>query len=291
MNIRLLRIQDTLDLEAFLSKHQAQCMFMGNNLKRAGVVYQSAPFQGEYWGHFNCLTAQMDGVIVHYWSGNVMMFAPDPEILKALTASLKMQTQRPVSGVLGPDAQAEMVIKALGISQASYDVNRKEGLYQLRLDDVNAPQILPSFEVREARAITTDLLRQWMEHYDIEALGAPKDAHLQKGAVRKVERLIQGDCWILMKDNMPVSLSAFNARFEDAVQIGPVWTPPEYRNQGFARTLLAHILMIAKKQGAQQAVLFTDHPAAIKAYQAVGFEQIGDYRLALLGEPTLLNGP
>jgi RimJ/RimL family protein N-acetyltransferase len=41
-------------------------------------------------------------------------------------------------------------------------------------------------------------------------------------------------------------------------------------------------------KGTKQAILFTDNPAAIKAYLAIGFKKIGNYRLALLEKPIKL---
>jgi predicted GNAT family acetyltransferase len=70
--------------------------------------------------------------------------------------------------------------------------------------------------------------------------------------------------------------------------VGPVWTPPEHRNKGYARLLLAYTLYQEKLKGTKQAILFTDNPAAIKAYLAIGFEKIGNYRLALLEKPIKL---
>lgn len=45
--------------------------------------------------------------------------------------------------------------------------------------------------------------------------------------------------------------------------------------------LLTNMLIQEKIKGTKQAILFTDNPAAIKTYLAVGFKKIGDYRLAL----------
>jgi predicted GNAT family acetyltransferase len=100
--------------------------------------------------------------------------------------------------------------------------------------------------------------------------------------------MILNDAWVLLLEGTPVAFSAFNARLSDMVQVGPVWTPPEYRNQGFARRLVAYTLHQEKRKGTKKAVLFTDHPAAIKAYLAIGFEKIGHYRLALLEKPIKL---
>jgi predicted GNAT family acetyltransferase len=128
-----------------------------------------------------------------------------------------------------------------------------------------------------------------MKSYDIEALGASNDETLEKSVEEHWDRRLQkNDTWVLLSNGIPVSLSGINARLEDMVQVGPVWTPPQYRNKGFARLLLAYTLMEEKRKGTKKAILFTDNLAAIKAYQAVGFKKIGDYRLALLEKPISL---
>jgi predicted GNAT family acetyltransferase len=89
---------------------------------------------------------------------------------------------------------------------------------------------------------------------------------------------------------VPVCLSAFNARLDLIVQIGPVWTPSEYRNQGFARFLLNETLHMAKDEGIEKAILFSDTPAAIRAYESIGFQKTGLFRMAILKDPIILNG-
>ena len=79
MNIRLLNKKDTKKLEAYLALYKSECMFICSNLKVAGIEYKGTDFQGEYFGYFSDnplkLTEQLEGVIVHYWNGNVMMHA------------------------------------------------------------------------------------------------------------------------------------------------------------------------------------------------------------------------
>ncbi len=95
--------------------------------------------------------------------------------------------------------------------------------------------------------------------------------------------------WALVVDGIPVALSGFNASIPQAVQVGPVWTPPPYRNKGYARLLLALTLQQAKQRGVEKAILFTHTPAAIRAYIALGFENIGSYRLAILKTPLFIS--
>ena len=90
------------------------------------------------------------------------------------------------------------------------------------------------------------------------------------------------DLWVLDHNNISRSLCGFNASLPDIVQIGPVWTPVEYRNHGYARIVVALSLLAAMKKGIKQAILFTNNLAAERAYFSIGFKKVGEYRLAIL---------
>jgi RimJ/RimL family protein N-acetyltransferase len=290
MTIKLLGTQDTQQLEEYLAPYKSECMFICSNLKASGIEYKDAAFHGEYWGSFDTLSGHLNGVIAHYWNGNIMMYASDETILGKLVSHFKNNANRPIAGILGPNTQAEYVITNLGLSSAQYNVNRCEKLYDIDLKDFKTIEIPNPFKMIQARETPLDFLTQWMGNYEVEALGAPKDSELLKRAQIKADRLREKDAWVLTHNDVPVSLSAFNARVDDIVQVGPVWTPPEHRNKGFARSVLAHTLSGEKRKGTKKAILFTDNPAAIKAYQAIGFKNIGHYRLALLKNPVHLRG-
>ncbi|MES2215113.1 MAG: GNAT family N-acetyltransferase [Pseudomonadota bacterium] len=290
MSIRLLNKQDTKLLKGFLSPHKTQCMFICGNLNVAGIEYKDAKFHGEYLGYFSDTSERIKGIIVHSWNGNVMMFAPDTEILRGLVTHLKGVIKRPIAGILGPNNQAAFVIRELGLSGKTFDINNNKKLYEINLDFLNEPNLPLSFKVVKAKEISRDLLEKWMQDYEIEALGSKKNSDLTKRAEIEADGLIKNtDCWILIKDNIPVSLCSCNARVDDMLQIGPVWTPPEHRNQGFSKFLLAHVLAKVKREGVIKAVLFTDNPAAIKVYESIGFKIIGEYRLAILENNVLYN--
>jgi GNAT superfamily N-acetyltransferase len=288
MNISLLKSQDTQVLEEYLAPHKAECMFICSNLKATGIEYGGSDFEGEYFGCFD-INDQLQGVIVHYWNGNVMMHSEDHDVLEKLILHLKNNISRPIAGILGPNIQAEHVIKKLGLSGLSFGINSNEGLYEINLEALNNLNMQSNMKVVPAQDVPKSILTLWMKSYDIEALGALDDEALEKQVQEHWNlRLQKNDSWVLLLDGTPVALSAFNARLIDMVQVGPVWTPPEYRNKGFARLLLAYTLHQEKLKGTKQAILFTDNPAAIKAYLAIGFKKIGNYRLALLEQPVQL---
>ena len=292
MNIRLLTSQDTKTVEDYLDPHKAECMFICSNIKAAGIDYKGADFQGDYFGFFaqhDAHREQLLGVIVHYWNGNIMMHASSDEVLEKLISHLKKNIKRPIVVILGPDIQAEHVIKGLGLSQLEFSMNSHSGLYEMNLHTLKELSMPSNMTVVSAQDIPKSIVIDWMKKYDIEALGALNDETLEKQVQEHWSRRLQkNDSWVLLLDGTPVALSAFNARLEDMVQVGPVWTPPEYRNNGFARILLAYTLHQERRHGTKKAILFTDNPAAIKIYLAIGFQKIGHYRLALLEKPLKL---
>jgi len=287
MSIRRLQNSDTEKLEQFLSGYAETSMFLRSNMKRSGLDYLDKDYHGEYFGAFD-EAGNVTGVLAHYWNGNIIMQAQDQAILSALIVNFRESATRPVAGILGVDDQARTVIEELTLFDEAYATNRTEGLYVLDLDDLFLPGKFDysSAQMVDASDVGREVLTQWTKAYEIEALGSEDNDALDKHVENCVNRTVSGtDCWTLLIEGKPVCLSGFNARLPDIVQIGPVWTPPEYRCRGYARALVALTLQKAKEQSVEKAILFTDNPAAAKAYKAIGFEEIGSYRLALLKKP------
>ena len=65
-----------------------------------------------------------------------------------------------------------------------------------------------------------------------------------------------------------------------------MFTPPELRGRGYARAAVAGSLLDARSAGARRSTLFTnlENVAAIRAYEALGYERIGDYGLILFAD-------
>ncbi len=212
-----------------------------------------------------------------------MMQAPDSDVLDALIDAFQKNMKRPLKGVLGPDAQASKLIHTLGITQPDFGMNECEGLYALVLDDLLIPECEGSAELATLEKIDSTLILNWMKAYNIEALGAEDNSTFEARIKEEAfsDWALQNRC-VLLVEGAPVSLAGCNAKVEDMCQIGPVWTPPEFRGRGYARLVTALLLAQEKLSGKSRAILFTKNPAAEKAYQAIGFKQIGDFRLALL---------
>lgn len=283
---RILKSNEADAAKHFLHTHITSSMFMLENLEKGGIDYQGKPNQGEYWVS-HTPAGKINGLLSHNWNANIMVQVPDEAVLASLLYAFKSQLNRPIAGVLGPDAQVVQVLKTLGLNTRPFACNRTEGLYTIALCD-HIPQTMPQTHLAGIDEIDSDLLISWLCAYVIEGLGYTKHA-AQKDAIKRVENHKKNkNAWVLMHNDIPVCLCGINAQLPGIVQIGPVWTPPPNRGRGYARVNVSSVLENAMKQGVEQAVLFTDNPAAIKVYRSIGFALSGNYRLALLQSPQTI---
>ena len=160
-----------------------------------------------------------------------------------------------------------------------------ESLWGLDLVDLVIPEILLNGAVtaRPPRAEDRDLLCDWRFAFDIEALNSPGSLETRQHSTRVLDQQIaDGNVWVAVEADRPVSLAAFNASLPDIVQLGGIYTPPELRGRGYAKAAVAASLLAAKERGVIRAVLFTSNPSAVRSYEAVGFRHLGDYGLVVL---------
>lgn len=279
MSARLLTPEDMPQLEAFLREHAAEAMFLRSNLAQSGIVDGSAPCQGRYAGAFE--GERIVGAAAHYWNGMLILCAPQQA---AQLARLVVGDRRP-DGIMAPWKQALEAQEALGLDGAHHKLRSREALMALPLAGFTPPPPMLQGQKLDCRLATPadqELLAQWRQDFCCESLGDTPSQAVTQTAVTDVARWIAGQSqFVLTDDGRPVSTCCFNARLPDAVQIGNVWTPPQWRSRGYARAVVSGALAHARGQGVQQAVLFTpqEHAAALTAYAAIGFTRIGDYAM------------
>lgn len=291
MKIKKLSNQDQEAVWQFLTKHVYSSMFLLSNIEKTGLKYTGELYSGEYWGTFNA-SGELNGVLAQFWNGGLMTQASDLNALEALTTHFCEVVNRPIAGMVGDSEQASFVLSKLGLPVSAFNTNRSEGLYQLALEDLQLTEKATSdqFTLIPTSEADASLLFDWLKAYELEAFGGEASDEHDKHITNRVTQMQKsGNAWVLLDKEQPVALSGFNATLAEIVQVGPVWTPPEHRNNGFARAVVSLTLDLVKKQGVQKSVLFTDNPAAARAYEAIGFRQNGSFHLALLKEPVELS--
>jgi predicted GNAT family acetyltransferase len=284
--IRILQPGDEATLEAFLLPRVASSMFLIGNMRASGLMDTGKTYSGTYAAAFD--DRGIISVAAHYWNGILVLQAPVH--LEAVWRAAVEASRRSVAGLIGPDAQVSAVKNALGIGASTIQLDELERLYSVQLADLLVPAILSSGQVRGRRIKPEDvsLLTQWRVAYAIETQGEKDRPELWQRSQASMERSVQErHGWVLERDGEAVAFSAFNAAIKEAVQVGGVYTPPQLRRHGYGRAVVAASLLDARSERVQQAILFTGvgNVAAQKAYAALGFRHIGEYRMVLLEPP------
>ena len=283
---RILKPGDEQAMEAFLLPRISSSMFLIGNSRLAGLEDHGETYQGTYTAAFQ--NGRIVAVAAHYW--NRMLVLQAPHYLEELARFVLSASGRPLKGLIGPGDHVDSAVNCLGLKSSDIQLDSKEYLYSLSLDALRVPDALSSGKVRGRRieAHDIDLVAEWETAFSQEALGETDGPQLREKCRRAVEdSLCEQRAWILENNGQPVARTGFNTTIEEAVQVGGVWTPPEFRSRGYARAAVAASLLDARKKGIPTAFLFTDYRnyPAHKAYEALGFRHIADYGILLLKSP------
>jgi RimJ/RimL family protein N-acetyltransferase len=282
-DIRILQPGDEPALEAFLLPRIESSMFLLGNLRAAGLRDGGRPLEGTYAAAF---TGQaIVAAAACFWNGSLVLQAPTclAEVVRAAASA----APRTVLGLIGPSDQVSAASDALEIDRRSVQWEEEEKLYVLGLDNLDVPAALSEGRVRARRIEARDLelVTAWRVAMRVEEMNDEDTPRLREKTRASVQRgLSRGEIWLLEENGRPVSTSGFNATLAEAVQVGGVWTPRELRGRGYARAVVAASLLAARSRGATRSVLFTGQRnlPAQKAYEALGFRHVGQYRLVLL---------
>ena len=147
---------------------------------------------------------------------------------------------------------------------------------QMRIHQLTEVQPLPAVNGMLRRATEADrpLLIDWFEAFIAEAIASlGGDAKQMVDAALKKQRLY------LWEDAVPVSFAGSNAALSTAARIGPVYTPPLFRRQGYATALVTALSQQLLDQGCDRCYLFTDltNPTSNHIYQTIGYRPVCDW--------------
>lgn len=271
-------------LQAFLAPRVATSMFLSGNLQDHGLNTTGHPTATTFW-----LTEDEGGITNVFGLAEAGYFtfeAPafHPQIAPSLRQALAGRKVIALNGAAGP---AEAVLSALELSK----------------DKIGFSEALPHFGLAAGALIVPDgqtslrpmmvddvpMVSEWRYGYDVEIFGSENLPESRKRSESQAAELVDsGRGRILMEEGRPVAMTAFNAVLPQIVQVGGVFTPTELRGRGYARRAVALHLQEAQAAGQAQAILFASGASAARAYEAIGFTRIGDYRVIDLAEPVTM---
>jgi RimJ/RimL family protein N-acetyltransferase len=257
-------------------------MFLRNNLAKFGIGVSQEPHASMYW------IEETEGVVRAVFgkstNGYMMVQAPHTSATFWLQIA-KLLAGSHVRGITGVPEQVDAALAAFGLARQPFLVNKDEPLYRVNMTDV----VKLDAEMRLADTPDFALLSDWFTGYALDTglTGSPEDARAE-GEDRAKKAIANPDVMMLLEDGVPVAMAGINARVADLVQIGGVYTPPAARGKGLARRAVSGLLGYQK--GVRHSILFAADAAAARAYEAIGYKQIGAYRVAMLRDMHVLEG-
>lgn len=270
---------DIPDITAFLNGHVETSMFPLTNLQNHG-------FEGKHPRAPHFYISRSDGNITDTLSitndGMVM-----PQLLSGnYQSAAKTLKNHSLMGIIGPKSQSRGLQSALGLNNAATTLDEDEPQFILPFERLHIPE--GRGELAPLSAAPKDTILTWMTQYQTEALKTPESGARAEAETSYQTYIANNSHAVLMDGDTPLAMTGFNAQLPNIVQIGGVFTPTELRSHGLARRAVALHLAQARDNGATRATLFSVNPSAIKAYQALGFERIGDWTLLLFATKITL---
>jgi GNAT superfamily N-acetyltransferase len=204
----------------------------------------------------------------------VLSCTDDPAAIGALAADLESGGIA-VPGTTAPVHEARTFAEAWCPAHGlRSQVAVAERIY--RLERVIPPPGVPG-SARVATTADRELLVAWVDAFLAEAL----ERRTVEEAAILVDRSFRTGTrtWYLWEEgDRPVSVAASAGPTPNGIRIGPVYTPPDQRRNGYASAVTAAASQIELDKGRRFIFLFTDlsNPTSNKIYQQIGYEPVID---------------
>lgn len=120
-----------------------------------------------------------------------------------------------------------------------------------------------------------DLLLNWTKAFAREVAGSIP-ANINKDVDRYLK---EKNVYFWQDNNKPVAFINAARITPNSVNIGPVYTPPEYRRKGYATSMVSQLSQILLDRGFKYCLLFTDlaNPTSNHIYHKIGYQPICDW--------------
>ena len=206
---------------------------------------------------------------------NLLVSSLPPEVAGDLAAAAVRRATalgfRP-RGVVGPAASARAVAAAW--TSATDDVIERDR--PILLNELASLVEVPVPPGARRRGVAEDvpLIARWLETFSAEIEHvAPANALAIAGHLVESGHL---DVWV---DGQIVCMVGYRDA-AGVARIGPVYTPPEHRNRGYARRLTYEVTAAQLElPGVHHAMLFTDaaNPVSNSIYRQAGYQPRGEH--------------
>ncbi|WP_068673914.1 GNAT family N-acetyltransferase [Oceanobacillus sp. Castelsardo] len=178
-----------------------------------------------------------------------------------------------VPGVLGPIHHVECFVQEwLKHKKVKASLKMNQLIYQ-----INEVRIKPSPNGELAKATKTEheLIKSWLIQFGKETNEKPiSEIKASQMATKYIEN---GSLYLWKVNGKHVSMANQSRRTKNGVSINAVFTPDEYKRNGYATNVVAALSQKLLDSGYQFCSLYTDkeNPTSNKIYSNIGYNIIG----------------
>ena len=208
---------------------------------------------------------------------NLTLYETDNQIVKGSLDCL-------IEGILEAGITIDGVMTESGLANRFADaytdaVNVKRTVRQhMRIHELDKTNIgLPAIgHIRLAMENDLAFLPYWIESFHTDCFHKPfkLDSDLENYRYE-----VTTGCLYILEDNgTPVSMTKITREIQTVCGIGFVYTPPFFRNKGYATACVAAVSRIILDRGYKKCVLYTDldNPTSNSIYRKIGYVPVCD---------------
>ena len=259
---------------AYLEQHESE-----NNLP-IGLAYRLAEDPSYYTAALPLLLSIVEhgrtvGVAVMTPPKRIILSRIDTQIQTASACLVRYLRSRDIQvpGVVGPAVEAHAFSECWVEGKLGVVVKVSKRLRVFEARRVTNLPLSPG-KLRLAGRDDHALMARWTADLS-EALGEPGDF---ADASSRAEKFINTQHLYIWDHEGPVSIAGVTRPMRNGVTIGAVYTPPEYRNKGYATSAVLSLTQKLLSDGYSFCSLYTDvsNPTSNSIYTKIGYVPIGD---------------
>jgi predicted GNAT family acetyltransferase len=189
-----------------------------------------------------------------------------------LAAAHLIEAGAEVPGIVGPPAIAGQLAGTWASAKGKTPfVKMNQRVY--RLDEVK-PISYSAGSLRAADAGDLGLVADWIHEF---AVSIGENVSRDDAAAKASENIRSGSLY-LWEDGRPVSMAKKTRPTRNGIVLSLVYTPPPYRNKGYASSCVASLSKLLLDEGYRFCSLYTDlsNPTSNAIYAKIGYDPVQD---------------
>lgn len=207
---------------------------------------------------------------------NITLYSTDnemrPEALDCLIDGLGHQN---IPGVTSDKALALAFAEKYTAGKGmTCDTEMNQRIYELKIinQDIKCQGV-----IRLAKNDDIHFFPYWLEAFYASVYGKT-EMNIPEDVQEAKYKIDSRKMYILEVAGVPVSMAGFTRELTTAIGVAYVYTPPYFREKGYASSIVAQLSQLALDRGYKKCVLYTDlsNPISNSIYMKIGYVPVCD---------------